>query len=54
LNSFGRKSIHPKEFKRMEKAFPEYDAAIAWIENPGNLRRMLRRSRHITPESKKI
>jgi predicted SprT family Zn-dependent metalloprotease len=49
----GRKSIHPKEFKRMEKAFPEYDASIAWIEDPGNLRRMLRRSRHITPESKK-
>lgn len=42
----GRKSIHPKEFKRMEMAFPDYDAAITWIEDAGNLRRMLRRSRN--------
>lgn len=40
-----RRSMHPRIFKRMEAAFPEYEPALAWIENGDNLRRVLRRSR---------
>lgn len=50
----GRKSIHPRAFKRMEAAFPEYPQAIAWIENSSNLHKILRRCRTVRPERKKI
>ena len=49
----GRRSMHPKAFKQMEMAFPEYEKAIAWIENSSNLRRILRRSRNSGQELKK-
>jgi hypothetical protein len=39
--STGRRMIHPPQFKRMEKAYPDYDRAIAWLENPAHLRRLL-------------
>ena len=38
----GRRSMHPPEFKRMERAYPDYERAVAWIENPDNMRRLLR------------
>ncbi len=38
----GRRSIHPPEFKRMERAYPDYERAVAWMENPENMRRLLR------------
>ena len=38
----GRRSIHPPEFKRMERAYPDYERAVAWIENPKNMQRLLR------------
>jgi len=44
----GRRSMHPRVFKRLEVAFPDYEPAIAWIENDDNLRRILRRSRVVT------
>lgn len=37
----GRRSMHPPEFKRMERAYPDYERAVAWIENPDNMRRLL-------------
>lgn len=50
----GRRSIHPRIFKQMEKAFPEYEQAIVWIENSGNLRRMLRRTRRCASEIRNV
>ncbi len=41
----GRRSIHPRIFKKQETAFPEYEQAVAWIENNDNLRRILRRAK---------
>jgi hypothetical protein len=49
----GRKSIHPRAFKRMESAFPDYAQSIAWIENSSNLCKILRRCRTVRPEQKK-
>ena len=43
----GRRNIHPKAFKQKERAFPDYEKAIAWIENSTNLHRILRRSRKL-------
>ena len=37
----GRRSIHPPRFKRMEKAYPDYGRALAWMENPRHLNRLL-------------
>lgn len=37
----GRRRIHPPEFKRIEQAYPEYGRAIAWMETPENLHRLL-------------
>ena len=38
----GRRCIHTREFNRRERAYPGYARAIAWNENPANLRRLLR------------
>lgn len=37
----GRRVIHSAEFKRREMAYPDYDRAIAWMEVPRNLRKLL-------------
>ncbi len=50
----GRRSIHPRTFKRMERTFPEYEKAVAWIEDSGNLRRILRRPRRCIQEMRKM
>lgn len=38
----GRRCIHTREFNRRERAYPDYARAIAWNDNPANLRRLLR------------
>jgi hypothetical protein len=38
----GRRSVHPPEFKRLEKAYPDYEIAILWHDNARNLNRLLR------------
>ena len=38
----GRRQVHTREFKTMEKAYPEFDRSVAWIENSRNLSRLLK------------
>jgi len=38
----GRRDVHSKEFKRIEKAYTDYDRAVAWQENQKNLGLLLR------------
>jgi hypothetical protein len=38
----GRRRIHTREFKRREKAYPEYERAVSWLSDPANLHHMLR------------
>jgi hypothetical protein len=38
----GRRRIHPPAFKQRERQYPGYEKAVAWQENPRNLRRLLR------------
>lgn len=38
----GRRQIHPPEFKRQEKAYPDYLRALAWQDDRKNLSRLLR------------
>lgn len=38
----GRRSVHSAEFRRMEKAYPDYERALAWQSCTANLRRLLR------------
>lgn len=38
----GRRRIHPPQFKTIEEAYPDYERAIAWMENPHNLDRLLK------------
>ncbi len=38
----GRRSIHSRRFKQMEKAFPEYERAAAWIKDKKNMDELLR------------
>lgn len=38
----GRRRLHPPRFRKMEQAYPDYERAAAWIDTPGNLRRLLR------------
>lgn len=38
----GRRAIHPPIFKQREQAYPEYARALAWMENPRNLKHLLR------------
>jgi len=37
----GRRAIHPPKFKRLEAQYPEYERAVAWMNRPSNLRRIL-------------
>jgi hypothetical protein len=39
----GRRAIHPPAFRRRECAYHDYDRALAWMEDPKNLRRLLSR-----------
>lgn len=41
----GRRKIHPPEFRRREAAYPDFDRALAWMENEKNLRTLLRAPR---------
>ena len=38
----GRRDVHSKEFKRIEKAYGDYDRSVAWQDNPKNLGQLLR------------
>ncbi|MBI1320762.1 MAG: hypothetical protein GC168_17700 [Candidatus Hydrogenedens sp.] len=38
----GRRRIHHAEFQRYERAYPDYQAALDWLEDPRNLGRLLR------------
>lgn len=38
----GRRRLHPPEFKRLERGYPDYARAVAWQDKPANLRRLLR------------
>lgn len=38
----GRRSMHSPQFKRAEKAYPDFVRATAWIGNPEHMRRLLR------------
>lgn len=42
----GRRSIHPARFTRLEKAYPDYERAVAWIEDVHNLNRLLHPRKH--------
>lgn len=37
----GRRRIHTPEFNRIERAYPDFDRAVAWMETPANLNRLL-------------
>lgn len=37
----GRRVVHSKEFNRIERAYPDYKRAVAWQEDPRNLRWLL-------------
>lgn len=41
----GRRKIHPPDFRRREAAYPDFDRALAWMEDEKNLRRLLRAPR---------
>jgi predicted metal-dependent hydrolase len=36
----GRRRIHPPQFKLLEETYPDYEHAVAWMENPRNLERL--------------
>lgn len=38
----GRRDVHSKEFIRIEKAYKDYERAVAWQDNPRNLGLLLR------------
>ena len=38
----GRRNVHSREFNRKERAYHEYDRAVAWQETPKHLNRLLR------------
>ena len=38
----GRREVHPKRFRCLEQSYPDYERAVAWMETPRNLRRLLR------------
>jgi hypothetical protein len=40
----GRRGIHTPKFRRVEKAYPDYQRALDWMENKNNLNRLLRRT----------
>jgi hypothetical protein len=39
--STGRRSVHPPEFKTIERGYPDYEKAVAWMSSPRNMQRML-------------
>jgi len=41
----GRRCIHTREFKRQERLYPDYERALAWMEEPANLNRLLSRAK---------
>ena len=38
----GRRQIHSRRFKELEEAYPDFERANAWYEDPRNLSRLLR------------
>lgn len=42
ISPTGRQRIHTPKFNRMEQAYPDYERAIAWHDNPKNLGRLLK------------
>ncbi len=50
----GRRRVHPPEFRRLERAHPDYARAAAWLEEPKNLKRLLtdRTRRQAAPAGK--
>src|SRR5690606_25166299 len=40
--SNGRRCVHTREFRERECAYPGYEEALAWQNNPANLRKLLR------------
>jgi len=38
----GRRRVHPPEFKLLEQAYPDYERAVAWQNDPTNINRLLR------------
>jgi hypothetical protein len=38
----GRRAVHPRKFREMERAYPDFARAEAWINEPRNLRRVMR------------
>lgn len=39
----GRRAVHPKAFREAERAYPDFERAEAWIKEPKNLRRVMRK-----------
>jgi len=37
----GRRSMHGKAFRQREKAYPDYDRATQWEQDPANMKRLL-------------
>jgi predicted metal-dependent hydrolase len=40
----GRRAVHTREFRRREKAYPDYDCAIAWQAEKANLAKLLKKA----------
>jgi hypothetical protein len=38
----GRRRVHTEAFREAEMAYPEYERAVAWQNQPRNMRRLLR------------
>lgn len=43
----GRRRIHTRAFRELERAYPDYERARAWESRPANLRRLLRPAPHL-------
>jgi len=41
----GRRQVHTPEFRRLEKAYPDYERATKWLDDPAHLARLLNNSR---------
>ena len=42
-SSSGRRRVHTREFRRRERAYPDYARAVEWESKESNLRRLLNR-----------
>lgn len=40
----GRRRVHTREFNGLERQYPDFDRAVAWMDDPRNLRRLLSES----------